>query len=226
MDTTRSRDGHQEPVPDTDAAGEPARPFWEKHHRARRPGAERVNPLLAEIAEPLHPGAALDLGCGSGGDTIWLAQHGWQVTAVDIAATAVERVRARAGELGLGGQVHTEQHDLARSFPAGQFDLVSAQYLHTPFPLPRGRVLRTAARALRPGGLLLVVDHGSTAPWSWNRDPDTHHPTPTEIAAELDLDPEQWPILRADMPRRRATGPAGQTATVTDNVLVLRRAAG
>jgi SAM-dependent methyltransferase len=212
MDTTR----HQDHV-------DPAESFWEKHYRARRAWGERANPLLVETAEHLSPGAALDLGCGGGGDTIWLARHGWQVTAVDISATAVERVRERTRELGLGERVATERHDLARSFPDGEFDLVSAQYFHTPFTLPRSQVLRTAARTLRPGGLLLIVDHGSTAPWSWNQDPDTRYPTPAEIAAELDLDPGQWPVLRADMPRRRATGPAGQAATVTDNVLVLRR---
>jgi SAM-dependent methyltransferase len=188
------------------------------------PGASA--PTRCSSRPPSHsPGAALDLGCGAGGDTIWLAQHGWQVTAVDIASTAVERVRARARDLGVDSRVTAEPHDLARSFPGGTFDLVSAQYLHTPFPFPRSRVLRFAARALRPGGLLLVVDHGSTAPWSWNQDPDTHYPTPSEIAGGLELDPGQWSVVRADMPRRRAVGPAGETATVTDNVLLIRRTA-
>ena len=88
-------------------------------------------------------------------------------------------------------------------------------------------MLRTAARALRPGGLLLIVDHGSTAPWSWNTAPETRHSAPGEIATELDPDPEQLIVVRADTPRRRATGPAGQSATVTvtvtDNVLLIRR---
>ncbi|KNE81256.1 MULTISPECIES: SAM-dependent methyltransferase [Streptomyces] len=222
MDATQSHD----PADPADAADDEAGLFWERHYATRSGGGERVNPLLAETAGPLRPGAALDLGCGAGGDTLWLARHGWQVTAVDVSATAVERVRERARELGAGDRVTAERHDLARSFPGGEFDLVSAQYLHTPFPLPRSRILRTAARALRPGGLLLIVDHGSTAPWSWNQDPGVHHPTPTEVAAELDLDPGQWPVLRADRPRRRATGPSGETATVTDHVLVLRRAGG
>ncbi|MFF4622270.1 class I SAM-dependent methyltransferase [Nonomuraea jabiensis] len=209
------------PQPAADAAL-----FWERHYRARRTWDARVNPLLAEAAAPLRPGAALDLGCGAGGDAIWLARRSWHVTAVDISATAVERVRERARELGIADRVTAEQHDLALSFPAGRFDLVSAQYFHTPFPLLRAQVLRTAAQALRPGGLLLIVDHGSTAPWSWNQDPDLHYPTPTEVAAELDLDPARWTVLRADMPHRQATGPAGQTATVIDHILLIQRAAG
>ncbi|MFC4561848.1 class I SAM-dependent methyltransferase [Nocardiopsis mangrovi] len=225
MDTTRDRHPRPGAEGGGHAAGDDAERFWERHYGARRAGGERANPLLVETAEPLPPGAALDLGCGAGGDTVWLARRGWDVTAVDISATAVERLRGRARDLGIGGRVTAERHDLARSFPAGDFDLVSAQYLHTPFPLPRSRVLRTAARALRPGGLLLIVDHGSTAPWSWNQDPGVHHPAPGEVAAELELDPGRWRVVRADTPRRRATGPGGRTATVTDHVLLIRRAA-
>ncbi|WP_345567745.1 class I SAM-dependent methyltransferase [Nonomuraea rosea] len=223
MDSTRRPDAATD---DQGAQDEDAEQFWERHYRTRRAWDGRVNPLLAETAAPLLPGTALDLGCGAGGDAIWLAGQGWHVTAVDISATAVEQVRERARDLGLADRVTTEQHDLAGSFPAGRFDLVSAQYFHTPFALVRSRVLRTAAQALRPGGLLLIVDHGSTAPWSWNQDPGVQHPTPTEVATELDLDPARWSVLRADMPRRQATGPAGESATVIDNVLLVQRALG
>ncbi|GAA2068864.1 class I SAM-dependent methyltransferase [Streptomyces albiaxialis] len=220
MNSTDSKD-----FTDSTTLPDDAQRFWERHYRAQRAWGVRVNPLLAETAAPLRPGDALDLGCGTGGDTVWLAEQGWHVTAVDISGTAVARVRERARELGFGERVATQRHDLAESFPEGRFDLVSAQYFHTPFPLLRARVLRTAAHALRPGGLLLVVDHGSAAPWSWNQDPDVHYPTPDETAAEIGLDPGGWSVLRADMPRRRATGPGGETATVVDNVLLVRRGA-
>jgi SAM-dependent methyltransferase len=193
---------------------------WDEHYRHQSGAmAERVNPLLVEVAGPLPAGHALDLGCGAGGDALWLARRGWRVTAVDLSTTAVEALQDRAGAL----PVTAQRVDLATDFPEGTFDLVSAQYLHTPFALPRDQVLRRAAEALRPGGLLLIVDHGSTAPWSWNRDTDVHYPTPDEVAAPLDLDPAQWTIERADMPQRVATGPGGETATVTDNVLLIRR---
>jgi SAM-dependent methyltransferase len=197
--------------------------FWNNLYDARSTWGERPNPLLVETAEALPAGPALDLGCGAGGDTIWLARQGWDVTAVDISGTAVDQVSKRAHDLGLADRVTAVRHDLAHSFPEGTFDLVSAQYLQTPFAFPRSDVLRTAARALRPGGLLLIVDHGSTAPWSWNQDPDAHFPSPSEIAAELDLDPARWPVRRADRPRREAVGPAGERATVTDNVLLIQR---
>lgn len=82
-----------------------------------------------------------------------------------------------------------------------------------------------AAHGLRLGGRLLVVDHGSTAPWSWNQDPDVRYPTPQEVAAGIGLDPATWMVERADAPRRIATGPGGRAAEVTDHVLLIRRTA-
>jgi SAM-dependent methyltransferase len=205
----------------TDAAA-----FWDGLYADRPATAEpRPNVRLTEIASSLPPGDALDLGCGSGGDALWLARQGWRVTAVDISAVAVKRLAARARELGLGDRITAARHDLHHSFPDGQFDLVSAHYLHTPYPLDRPAALRTAAHRLRPGGRLLVVDHGSTAPWSWDQDPAARFPTPHEVAAGLGLDGTGWTIERADAPRRIAEGPGGRTAEVTDHVLLIRRAA-
>ncbi|XUZ96236.1 class I SAM-dependent methyltransferase [Streptomyces araujoniae] len=220
-----------------------ARTAWDGIYASRPTATDpRPNVRLTETVAELPPGDALELGCGEGGDTLWLARRGWRVTAVDLSAVAVERLNALARSHGLADRVTAEQHDLGASFPeapedpdgpegpkapegpqglTGGFDLVTAHYLHTPFDLDRSAVLRRAAQALRPGGRLLVVDHGSTAPWSWNQDPDVRFPSPREVAEGLALDPAGWTVERADAPRRTATGPDGTTAEVTDHVLIV-----
>ncbi|MBA3491412.1 MAG: class I SAM-dependent methyltransferase [Rubrobacteraceae bacterium] len=202
-----------------------AEQFWEEHYRGHgRVWSGRANPVLVDVAGSLRPRTALDLGCGEGGDAVWLAQQGWRVTAVDVSATALDRASTLAAEAGV--RIDFQQHDLARTFPEGAFDLVSAQYLHSPVEFPRDRVLRMAARAVASSGLLLIVAHASVAPWSWNHKP--HHPrfpTPEETLAALDLSPGQWRTERLGTPERPATGPNGESATVTDNVVAVRRLA-
>lgn len=200
--------------------------FWDGVYAARPTATDpRPNVRLTETVTGLPPGDVLDLGCGEGGDALWLARQGWQVTAVDVSAVAVERLTGLARAHGLDDRISAERHDLRESFPYGAYDLVSAHYLHTPLDLDRATALRTAARTLRPDGLLLIVDHGSTAPWSWNQDPDLRYPSPHEVAADLGLDTAAWTVERADAPRRIATGPDGSTAEVTDHILIIRRTA-
>jgi SAM-dependent methyltransferase len=202
--------------------------FWERHYRGADPAwGTRPNAVLNEVVTALapRPGTALDLGCGHGGDALWLASLGWHVAAVDVAATALERVTAAAEATGLADRVNAVRHDLSRSFPDGTFDLVSACYFHTPVDIPRAEVLRRAAAAVVPGGLLLVVEHASLAPWSWNAGQDVRFPTPAETLASLRLD-EGWQVERLDAPQRSARGPEGQIATVTDNVIAVRRTGG
>lgn len=211
----------------TGGADDTAAEFWEQHYRVHGPaGPQRANPLLVEVATGLAPGAALDLACGEGGDAVWLAEHGWQVTAVDLSATAVARLATTVESLGLSDQITAAQHDLSRGLPPGVFDLVNAQYFHTPLQLTRDGILGAAAHALVPGGRLLIVDHGSIAPWSWNQDPQTYFPTPYELAAGLELDQDEWHLERADTPRRRAHGPHVEPADVIDTVVLLRRRGG
>lgn len=211
--------------PDGDAAGASAE-FWEPIYERRGPSNGMPNAVLAGVAAPLAAGTVLDLGCGLGDNSIWLAGLGWRVTAVDVSPTAVERVAARAAELDLGAQVTAECHDLARSFPEGSFDLVLALYLESPIDFGRDRALRKAAQAVAPGGLLLVVTHGSVSPWAWNQDPDTSFATPAESLASLQLEPDGWDVEISGALEREATGgPRMETVTVIDVVTAVRRRA-
>jgi thioredoxin reductase len=198
------------------SAGGPA--FWERFYAEREQvWSGRPNPVLAATAADLAPGTALDLGAGEGGDSVWLAERGWKVTAVDVAQTACDRIATRAGDL----PVRTERHDLTESFPEGTHDLVNAQYLHSPQPdFPRTTILRRAAEAVAPGGTLLVVGHGRLAPWSW--DPSLRMPTADEVLASLALD-DTWEVVRCESVERTATGPDGQEATITDEIVQVRR---
>jgi SAM-dependent methyltransferase len=200
--------------------------FWDSFYRERtQVWSGNPNKFLVREAGGLTPGSALDLGCGEGADAIWLAQQGWSVTAVDISAVALGRGAAHAAGLGLAGRIDWQQHDLAAWTPAAAYDLVSAQFLHSPVDFPREDVLRTAAGAVAPGGTLLVVGHEAFPPWSRHPAPEVPLPRPAELVERLGLDAGRWQVETADSPSREVTGPDGQLAALTDSVLRARRLA-
>jgi SAM-dependent methyltransferase len=174
----------------------------------------------------MEPGRALDLGCGEGADAIWLAQQGWRVTATDISRTALDRAARQAAAAGVADRIDWQRHDLGASFPDGIFDLVSAQFLHSPGDMPREKILRTAASAVAPGGLLLVVGHAGPPSWEHSAHPDVHFPTPDEVLEALDLPDGQWEVLLSEEHERTQTGPDGQPGTRTDNTVKVRRLTG
>ncbi len=201
-----------------------ARQAWEEHYGEReRVWSGRVNVRLAEVVESMTPGRALDLGCGEGADALWLAEHGWHVTAVDISQTALDRAAADAKARNLFGSIDFQHHDLTQTFPDGVFDLVSAQFLHSTVEMDRAQLLRRAASAVKPGGTMLIVDHAAPPPWS--RKLDHHHefPSAEDVLASLNLDDSQWNRIRVEAVDREAVGPDGQRVVLTDNVMVLRR---
>jgi SAM-dependent methyltransferase len=201
-----------------------AKEHWEQHYGERdQVWSGRVNVRLAEIAAPLTPGSALDLGCGEGGDAAWLAAHGWQVTAVDISDTALRRAAAAAESRGVADRIEFVQHDLSNGFPDGTFDLISAQFLHSKLPLDRTRILKQATGAVRPGGLLVVVDHAGPPPWASKLHHDHEFPAADEVLASLGLPESEWERVRVEAAVREATGPGGVPGTLVDNVMVLRR---
>jgi SAM-dependent methyltransferase len=201
-----------------------AQEHWEQHYGAReRIWSGRVNARLTEAVEPLRPRRALDLGCGEGADALWLAYRGWRVVAVDVSHTALQRAAADALYRGLERRIDFQWRDLSDSFPEGTFDLVAAHYLHSPVRLDREHVLRCAAEAVGAGGLLLIVDHGAAPPWASKLAHDHLFPGVDEVVASLNLDDNEWERVRVESVLRSAVGPEGQTGTVTDNVILLRR---
>lgn len=121
------------------------------------------NVWVAQVCADLAPGRALDLAAGEGRNGLWLADLGWRVTAVDFSQVGLDRARAlAAGRLGEAAQrLSTVCADLETYVPEARgFDLVLLVYLQVP-PSLRTHVVRTAAEAVSPGGLLLVVAHDS-----------------------------------------------------------------
>ena len=71
--------------------------FWERRYgNAGAVWSGHVNRALADIVAGFEPGRSLDLGCGEGGDVLWLAEQGWEATGYDLSATAVERAASAA----------------------------------------------------------------------------------------------------------------------------------
>lgn len=201
-----------------------AREFWDEFYGGdRRVWSGHVNVQLAEVAAELAPGRALDLGCGEGADAIWLAEEGWQVVAVDVSANALDRARAAAEQHDVAARIRFERHDLSAGFPDGRYDLVSAQFLHSPARLDRDAVLRRAAEAVAVGGRLLIVDHGAAPPWAGEHAHEHQFATVEEVLAGLGLADARWERLRVGSAARSAVGPDGQQGTLTDNVILLRR---
>tara|TARA_B100000378_G_scaffold60393_1_gene44916 strand:+ start:316 stop:930 length:615 start_codon:yes stop_codon:yes gene_type:complete len=197
--------------------------FWNDIY-AKGPQTSSGSPCLAlsQFAGPLRAGTALELGCARGDDAVWLARQGWQVTAVDVSSVALDIARRNAEAAGVADRIRFEAHDLALSFPHGSIDLVTASFLHSPQDWPRGAVLARAAAAVAPGGHILIVEHASRAPWSWSPE-GTRFPTAEETLASMQLAADAWAHRCLCPIARIASGPDGQSATVTDNILFLQR---
>ncbi|GAA1695396.1 class I SAM-dependent methyltransferase [Glycomyces endophyticus] len=193
--------------------------FWDDRYGSReRLFSGRPNPVLVHEVEDLDAGQALDVGCGEGGDAIWLAERGWRVTAVDLSRVALERAAAAGAHV--ADRVSWSQGDLVTAPPPARvFDLVSAQY----FPILRADgegVVRALLDAVAPGGTLLVVGHarppGPDAGGDFAFDDFVH---PGDIAAALG---DGWTV-EADETRPRTTPPPEGAHHTHDTVLLARR---
>ncbi|NKY11380.1 SAM-dependent methyltransferase [Cellulomonas hominis] len=202
------------------------RAFWEERYRsADRIWSGRPNAQLVAEAGDLPPGRALDVACGEGGDALWLASRGWEVTAVDLAQAALDRVDAALEQAGpeVAARVRTVRGDIGSWDPgAGRYDLVTSHFLHLP-PADRAPAFARMAAAVAPGGTLLVVaHHGSDLATTIGR-PDLPELffEPAEVVAALE--PGDWDVPVAEARPREAVDPDGRTITIRDTVVRARR---
>src|SRR5262249_22270222 len=141
----RRADGSSGPLgPRPQRVSDYDRDSWERRwSQALREHGDRVaqrppNTHLTSGVADLRPGRALDAGCGHGSDALWLAARGWQVTAVDFAATALAHARSTAEAMGpeIAGRVDWVEADLGSWTPeAGAYDLVVSLYVHVAGPV-------------------------------------------------------------------------------------------
>jgi SAM-dependent methyltransferase len=156
------------------------------------------NRFLVAETEHLAPGKALDLGCGEGRNAVWLAEKGWDVTAVDFSDVGIAKGREMAARRDV--EVTWVIKDLNDYLPTPQsYDLVIDFYIHLP-PDERRALLAKAAAAVAPGGTLLVVGHDLTNlefGHGGPQDPTLLH-SPETIASGLD----SLKVVKAERVRR------------------------
>lgn len=196
------------------------RSFWEERWaQALREHGDRVaqrppNAHLTAAAAELRPGRALDAGAGHGADTLWLAGHGWRVTAVDFAATALAFARETAEAMGaeIAGRIEWVEADLAAWAPQpGAYDLVACLYVHV-----TGRVeemVQRMAGGVAPGGTLLLVGHRPIDPATGALTAAAGQVQVSVEAARAALDADAWELVAAD-DRPRPTAGTGVDAVI------------
>lgn len=119
------------------------------------------NQFVRELCERLPIGHAVDLACGEGRNSLWLARLGWYVTGVDYSEVAIQRaveLTAQEDEA-VRMRVLWRVADVTAEPPKPRSaDLVILSYLHLP-PTHGWSLMRAAAHAVRPGGHVVAVGH-------------------------------------------------------------------
>jgi SAM-dependent methyltransferase len=157
--------------------------FWNDIWSGSGDAVPKADRVLIEKTQDLPHGRALDIGCGAGGNAVWLAGQGWKVTAADISEVAIELGESLARSNAV--EVDFVVADATNYKPQGEFDLITMFYLHLP-PDDRAKLLAVASNALADGGTLIFVGHDQSGPPSGASEERLLMLTnPTDVAGEL-----------------------------------------
>jgi len=149
---------------------------WDERYRATDLlWSARPNVFVEDRLRDHSPGVGLDLASGEGRNAIWLAERGWQMTAVDFSGVAIERGRS------MSDRVTFIEADVLDWEPGEMLDLVLIAYLQIEAE-PLSDLVRKCVTWLSPGGELFMVGHDVS-----NLDEGVGGPQVPEILWDLDL---------------------------------------
>jgi SAM-dependent methyltransferase len=122
--------------------------------------------LVKAMDQRAAPGSALDIGCGSGTYSIYMAERGYQVTAIDFMPQAITMLQNRIAGRDLS--IEAIQADVGQWTAAHPFDVVlDIGCLHTPGTIDIGAYKTQLLKWLAPGGDYILVHFGQRGWWDW-----------------------------------------------------------
>jgi len=174
---------------------------WNERYRSGERTTKEPSPLLIKAITDLKPGRALDLACGVGRHAIYLAQHGWQVTAVDSSRVGIEILQQRAGSARAGSaripaggsqasclhQIDAHIADLEKD----EFQIEPAAYdLICDFYYLQRDLFPSIRPGVKPGGAFVAAIHLNDG----NAEAKPHHPAFLLEPGELKTLFSDWEI--------------------------------
>jgi SAM-dependent methyltransferase len=134
---------------------------WNEHYASGQMpwDSDEPDPALVATVEAgtIPAGRALEVGCGTGTNALWLAEHGFNALGVDVSPLAIDRARAKMGDASIACRF--EVLDFLKDRPEGPFDFVFDRGCFHVFDAPevRARFAALVAAVLAPGGLWLSL---------------------------------------------------------------------
>ncbi|WGI17339.1 class I SAM-dependent methyltransferase [Methanonatronarchaeum sp. AMET-Sl] len=127
---------------------------WNERYKKGRHRREDPSPFLSKKIEKLTTGNALDIACGAGRNSIYLAEKGYQVDAIDLSSEALKIAQKRAREKKVEvNWIHTDV--LKYDIESEKYDLITLSYFH----IKDENQIQKIINGLKKGGYLIWESH-------------------------------------------------------------------